>query len=383
MTNTSLNGFSEGNYQLYAVYQPTDSSDWSQIRGTSMLNNYLDITISGITASIATPIFKPDLALAAATQPIGKIYQNKTGRFNVSVINDGVEFYSYLSLFIYSATNPTVNQYINNGMALVKKGDTKSMQLSGTINLAPGLYYAYAVYDSTNTFSKDKYKKVAESFFTPLQFTIYGEPPASDLTLNKLISVAGGNTIYIDKTISLNAEIKNLGGFFDGQVSAYIYPSNDESSLSLGNLNPQTIFIDTDETYTLTQTGSLNLNPGNYVINLYYNDNGWKTFNPYGYSTITVTLLEAPVAIPNTGQGGDKDSVMVYPNPIKDKVYIKFNQAPQVGTLIVVYDLLGKVVLQSMADDKEEFLDLSGNPAGTYYIKIDQENPKIYKIVLL
>jgi hypothetical protein len=75
-------------------------------------------------------------------------------------------------------------------------------------------------------------------------------------------------------------------------------------------------------------------------------------------------------------------SVKIYPNPTKGKVQLKFSQIPDAGTWISVYDASGRLVLKSPALDLEESINLEGNPAGLYFIKLNQKSSKTYKLVL-
>jgi hypothetical protein len=74
--------------------------------------------------------------------------------------------------------------------------------------------------------------------------------------------------------------------------------------------------------------------------------------------------------------------VKIYPNPTKGKVQLKFDQIPDPGTWISVYDAFGKLVLKSPALDLEESINLEGNSAGLYFIKLDQKSSKTFKLIL-
>lgn len=75
-------------------------------------------------------------------------------------------------------------------------------------------------------------------------------------------------------------------------------------------------------------------------------------------------------------------SVKIYPNPTKGKVQLKFSQNVEFGTWISVFDTSGRLILKSMVDNPEKSINLEGNPAGLYFIKIDQKMPLIYKLIL-
>lgn len=77
----------------------------------------------------------------------------------------------------------------------------------------------------------------------------------------------------------------------------------------------------------------------------------------------------------------DDSSVSIYPNPTKGEVKLKFPDSLASGTRIMVYNNLGKIVYQKLAESKVETINLKGNPAGLYFIQIGN-NTKVFKIVL-
>jgi len=74
--------------------------------------------------------------------------------------------------------------------------------------------------------------------------------------------------------------------------------------------------------------------------------------------------------------------VQISPNPTKGLVHLNFIQNPTAGSCITVCDLNGKVILRSIACNREMVLNLIGNPKGLYFIKIGNESSKAFKIVL-
>ena len=76
------------------------------------------------------------------------------------------------------------------------------------------------------------------------------------------------------------------------------------------------------------------------------------------------------------------DDIQIYPNPTKGAVHVKFDKIPETGTSITLLDISGKIISKSIADNKEVFLNLSGNPVGLYLIEIDNKTRKTYKIIL-
>lgn len=78
----------------------------------------------------------------------------------------------------------------------------------------------------------------------------------------------------------------------------------------------------------------------------------------------------------------DGSEIIIYPNPTKGNVHLKFPDTPNAETWITTLDNSGKILSKSLAVNKEEFLSLKGNMAGLYFIRIGQKIQKTYKIVL-
>jgi hypothetical protein len=78
----------------------------------------------------------------------------------------------------------------------------------------------------------------------------------------------------------------------------------------------------------------------------------------------------------------DDPSVLIYPNPTKGEVRLKFPNTLANGTWLVVYDNSGKIIYRKLVENKVETLNLNGKPAGLYFIQIGKDILKTYKIVL-
>ncbi|HAQ20840.1 MAG TPA: hypothetical protein DCR40_16650 [Prolixibacteraceae bacterium] len=80
--------------------------------------------------------------------------------------------------------------------------------------------------------------------------------------------------------------------------------------------------------------------------------------------------------------GINDPDVSIYPNPTKEKIYLKFSQLPKTGTCVTVYTHTGIMISKHLADRQEDFIDMKNLPSGLYLIKIDQSISKTYKVVL-
>lgn len=361
--NLSLNGTADGNYQICLYFKGGNTNEYKKMYSSPSLNNYLNLTVSGKTATITKPVTTPDLVLTSEISTEGKVYQNKAGRFNISIKNNGAEFYSYVHMYLVSTINPSITQYLGKSLVLIGSGETKSIQLIGDLTLTPGNYNVYCVFDSTNNFSGEKYKRVSQSAFNVKQVTIYTTPIDPVLTLTRGISIDGGSTIYANTPFTLNIPLTNTGGYFDDQVLAFIF--NTSGGSSLGYIGPQTIYLDKNESKTFKITGSFNLNPGNYKIAAFtYISNATKALTPSNYYVMNVTLKEQIVGIVNPETQGIKLSS----NPVRNDFSIISDEKVLSAE---VFDINGRKIMTVTDSEKIN----SGNlKKGIYILKVKTEN---------
>ena len=111
-----------------------------------------------------------------------------------------------------------------------------------------------------------------------------------------------------------------------------------------------------------------------YTFSLVVNDG--TVDSPVDQVVITVRLLTG------LDRQSENDDMCVYPNPSKGKVNIHFDQKPQAVTSITVFNISGRVVLKAFTEKKEEHLDLGGNPAGMYFIRVGKKDSRTLKLIL-
>ena len=75
-------------------------------------------------------------------------------------------------------------------------------------------------------------------------------------------------------------------------------------------------------------------------------------------------------------------NMMVFPNPTTGKIKVVFEEIPQNGTILTVTDETGKTILKQNIQNKEEWIDLNGNPPGLYLINSNLNNMKVQKVIL-
>ena len=176
-TGISLKSTTAGtDYQIVGIYKPTGSTTWLPFKSTPSLNNYLNVVISGNTATIQKPLTIPSLNLTETILQTGNVYLNEPASFSFTVQNTGFEFFSNIGVKIYSATPPLVYQFVDYGVVFIPTGGFKTLTFSGNITCAPGSYYAVAVYDSTNNFTSTAFKSMGPATFGPIPLTILNDP---------------------------------------------------------------------------------------------------------------------------------------------------------------------------------------------------------------
>jgi hypothetical protein len=368
LSGLSLSGLATGSYKLYCIHKASSASAWTIMNGTNQLNNYLNVVVSGSTATILAPSLTPTLTL---TQPIaisGNAYQNKLVGFSVTVQNTGNEFYSNMGIKLISTTNASVTQFLNYGVVDVANGEAKTLVFRGTVTSAPGSYYAVAVCDSTNAFSSTSFKVMTPGANNQIAVTVQNQPAAANLSLTAPISLSDASTIVAEnQNITLNASITNTGGYYDSDIIAFVFPAGGGSSV--GYLDPKSIYIDTNETQSISFTGSLNLDPGLYSFKLYYNPSSWIGFAPSAMAALNFTLNPV-VATVNSIPVIPKYSI--YPNPVADL----FGVSGMKGTATVsIADMQGRVVLTKEVFANES-ISVSILPQGMYIVSLVNEEGK-------
>ena len=177
-TNFGLAGFSfytqipvsisNGNYKMYCVFKPARVSNFQIMRGKVGTPNYLNITVTNSNISVTTPDLQPKLILNSFNVT-GNLYQNKTGRFNLSITNNGEEYNSNIIIRLQLIANDTVIQKVCSEPVNIPAGKSKNVELVGDVLLSPGTYYLSALYDLSNDrLSSENYNLLGNSMVISL-----------------------------------------------------------------------------------------------------------------------------------------------------------------------------------------------------------------------
>lgn len=294
-----------GTYRLYTIYSPKDSGTvanpkWSIMRGSTQFNNCMIVTVAANkSATIVPALSSPKLVLNKVVEPLNRLFQNRTTNVDVTIQNNGQEFFSRVGLSLVNATDPGDRTYICESKVNCPAGETRTFHLSGTVTAVPGNYYLEAQYDSTNSNSTMNYKTFGPSNLNNQLLVVEPTPGPAALRLDSLITMPDGVVVSPTDTINLTASITNNGGYFDSRIIAFVFPKSGGHSLTY--LSPKYVCIDSLQTRSVTLSGVPNLNPGDYTLSLFaYQDSSWNLFTPGSMASINFTVMNGSSSVLQT-----------------------------------------------------------------------------------
>lgn len=151
--------------------------------------------------------------------------------------------------------------------------------------------------------------------------------------------------------------------------------------------NPIILGILTDfedvETFTALETFDLNSNFQEFSYEIMEPQIGYLVFkngnttavNPIFIDDVIFKQLEEIMSIDDF----DRNSVLIYPNPSKDKISVS---SDSFITKIELFDLSGKKIIEKKNNSNETSLNISQLTKGTYFIQITQGNIKQSKTII-
>ena len=145
-----------------------------------------------------------------------------------------------------------------------------------------------------------------------------------------------------------------------------------------------------------TWTSGHNVVVDGYNTNNYYHINfGWGgLYNnwylvpdelPFSLTVIEgviVDILKSQVNISEIS-GYKSDNIIVYPNPVKDKIYIKTTDGILSNLLIEMFAVTGQSVLKTSFKKDNLFIDVSGFTNGIYLLKFYNGSSYNYKKIII
>jgi len=265
------------------------------------------------------------------------------------------------------ASNAGINQTVNEGAIVTLDGSASSdadgnaltylwtapagITLNSATAAKPTFTAPEVATDTQYTFSLVVNDGLVSSLADQVVITIkqVNKVPASNAGINQTVNE--GAIVTLDGSASSD---------FDGNALTYLWTA--PAGIMLNSTTSD------KPTFTAPQVSS----DTQYTFSLVVNDG--LVSSPASQVVITVKFV--------VGLNSVRDAdVQIYPNPVIDQVSIKFDSEPMVGTLITIYDFSGKIILKSIAASKEMSLNLNSTPAGPYFIRIDRQTSKTYKVI--
>lgn len=111
-------------------------------------------------------------------------------------------------------------------------------------------------------------------------------------------------------------------------------------------------------------------------LNLSATSNGWSYSYTDGNGCTNVPAMDSLFIVDCTGINEVKNDAIIemYPNPSNGLLTIRSQQELN---LITIYNSLGEVVYRAQTSNKQESVDISGNAAGIYFVRIDSSLLKL------
>jgi hypothetical protein len=364
--STSLpSGLDIGSYQIYFVYKGDSETNWQMLRGNVGTPNYISVNIKPTSVNFTTPTSAyPNLKLNTFT--VGSaLYQNENAQFTLSVTNNGNEYNSILDIYLQSATNDTIYQFVSVEQVDIAAGETRQLIFNGKVTLNPGSYYVVAMYDPYNNYNNLNYVNQLGDYLT---LNVLPTPTSTPI-LSLTSAASFPNPANVNKNFaSLSATVTNTGGFFGDKMIAFIFPATGGSSLTY--IGYQDVSLDVNATKTITFSGAIDLDVNTYKIGIYYRNSAgsWIQLLPNNYSALSFTLTDNALSTFNPGFSA---GMTLFPNPVIDVLKIKSDNLVKT---VIVCDLLGKKLIQKPESEYEFEVDVKKIQAGTYIIQIETEN---------
>jgi hypothetical protein len=356
-----------GTYSIKPIMKALNQSNWMSIPMKVGVPGELQLRLTADSAFLSLTEPSTSLLEVVELSTNGNLYENKTGRFNVTLSNSGLEYNSSVKVKL---TPVSTGGSLESSAELINiiNGETKTIEFRELVSVSAGEYWMSVLMDGANNYDEP----VFQSIGTPIKVIVNTEPvlpPA--LTLTEVIAFPDNGSVFKNQA-SLKTTIQNTGGVFDNELIAFIF--NPDLGMSIAYLGPQQVVIDTQETATIYFTGEIALENGNYIIALYYKNelNQWKRLDPQAFSIIPFTLSD------NVGTSivtNESENLVLYPNPVSDILEIEL---PSLKESVSIYSTDGKRVVYTLTKGEMHFkIPVSDLIPGVYFLRAENDRGEV------
>lgn len=309
-----------------------------------------------------------------ATSGLGAIIKTTDGgiSWKSSVINS----YNYNSVFMTSSTNGCAVGGDGAGNGTILRTTNGGNSWDASVNgLSGGLSDLYSVFFPN--------PMVGYAVGTTTVKTIDG-----GATWNYFYTGLGNGTtlssvFFINSDTGYIAGCGTIAKTVDGGINWAKQTSN------LSNCVNAIYFIDVNNGFAVGNSGSI-LNTTNAGKTWTIQTSGTSsnlrsvifTKNNIGYAVGDGgTLLKYTVNATNISELFNDDKIFIYPNPINDKFNIEIDNQKGLYNLEIL-NIIGQVILNKKLINSVEQIDLTGQAAGVYFVKLQSANNTVVKKII-
>ncbi|MDR0536999.1 MAG: C10 family peptidase [Tannerellaceae bacterium] len=283
-SNMILPSLPDGEYTIVPVYShSTDENTPIPMEWKEGGVHELKLNISNGKALINDIMPKQPALALDELKSLAQMYQGKGAVFNAKITNSGPADYKADLRILLD------NSVLTTEPVVIPSGTTKTLAFSATIpaSTSTGAHTAKVQYDQL-------YGVGSSQLFTDLgsqiNVTVNAAPAAP------LLKIVSGPTFANSAAVNkwnpqMTVVIKNDGGLYDGALVSSVAPDY-IGSPNLLKFGQQQILIDNNETKTILFNTPIELDPGNYRLQVYYYDRAWLSLSSYA----SFTLVDSPSA---------------------------------------------------------------------------------------
>lgn len=355
----------DGKYQACLAYYDMSDGDGELVKMGSFYAqapSRLNVNVDGDRITITYP-GKADFATSDIVVP-EKVYKGRQAKFSVKFRNNGNSYDSALGVVLVDKNDETKYQY--KGLfknVYIGSGDELEIEVAGRINVNPGEYYVYPLYDENVTYEAPAYAPVPGS--EPATVVVEAEPADEVLSAEDLED--GSRTIKTESgnggLSKFNVRIKNSGGYYAGNIKVGIVGVSSRIA-AYGYA-----VIGEGETVDIEVAGELSLAPGTYDAVVDYEIAGISN-NRYermpGSYKLEVTEYES-----SSIESTDVSSLKMYPNPVLEALNIETENDIE---KIEVYRIDGTLVFVKNIGAQTANIDMSNYENGVYIVRVFTES---------
>lgn len=254
-----------GTYRLYLAHKESGATAYTMMRTPVTVPNYLLATVGDEVVEYGKPAFSAKLTLTEKPKVVGRLYNGRRGNFQLTVRNDGEEFYSYLGILMQSnsATVEQQRQYVGVILTRIPKGETRTFTYSTEEIEVPATFYdIVAVCDHSNAASS-YLDAVGPDSLMVTKTRVFSKPlndPA--FVLDAPLQMDTTN-VRPNQMFSVKATLKNNGGYGNGDFALIFFNRAEEM---IGNSNIIPFTLAGNESADIVITHKLNVPAGQYAV---------------------------------------------------------------------------------------------------------------------